>query len=86
MSVIVNAGEVVVVVVVVSVEAGTPSSLPVVDFGFLFCRSLVEADLVLVEAAMDEEVRDEEDTRDVDRYAGILCVRVCDVEEYEGEI
>ena len=54
MSVIVETGE---VVVVVSVEAGVPCPF-VADFGFLVCESLVEAVLVLVGAAMDEEIRD----------------------------
>ena len=64
MSVIVEAGEVVAVVVVVSVEAGVPYALPDADFGLLFCESLVEAVLVLVEAAMGEEIKDGgEDTR-----------------------
>lgn len=54
MSVIVEAGEVVVVVVVVSVKSGVPD----VGFGFLFCESLVEAFLVFVGAAMDEEIED----------------------------
>ena len=58
MSVIVEAGEVVVVVGVVSVEAGVSCLLAVADFGFLVCESLVEAVLVLVGAAMDEEIRD----------------------------
>jgi hypothetical protein len=58
MSVIVEAGEVVVVVVVGSGEVGAPCGLPVADFGFLFCESLVEAVLVLVGAAMDEVVKD----------------------------
>lgn len=58
MSVIVEAGEVVVVVAVVSVEAGVSCLLAVADFGFLVCESLVEAVLVLVGAAMDEEIKD----------------------------
>lgn len=60
MSVIVEAGIVVVVVVVVSVRAGAPDA----DFGFLFCESLVEAVLVFAEAAMDEEIEDGGDTGD----------------------
>ena len=81
MSVIVEAGEVVVVVVVVSVGAGVPDA----DFGFLFCESLVEADLVFAEAAMDEEIEDGGRTRGRTGplYTGILYVRVCDVEGYE---
>jgi len=69
MSVIVEAGEVVAVVVVVSVEAGAPCGLPDADFGFLFCESLVEAVLVLVGAAMDEDIKDRGRTRGTgDRY------------------
>ena len=58
MSVIVKAGGVVVVVVFVSVEAGVPCPLAVADFGFLVCESLAEAVLVLVEATMDEGIKD----------------------------
>jgi len=58
MSVIVEAGEVVAVVAVVSVEAGASCPLPDADFGFFPCESLVEAVLVLVGAAMDEKVKD----------------------------
>lgn len=54
MSVISGAGEVLVVVAIVSVGAGAPGVLLVVDLGFLLCESLVEAVLVLVGAAMDE--------------------------------
>ena len=68
MSVISKAGEVVAVVAIVSVGAGEADTLLVVDLGFLFCESLVEAVLVLVEAAMDEEVKEEEDTVTEDRY------------------
>lgn len=63
MSVIVEDSEVVGVVVVVSVGAGVPCALPDADFGFLFCESLVEAVLVLVGAAMDEDIEDGERTR-----------------------
>jgi len=63
MSVIVEAVEVVVVVVVVSVKAGASYALPDVVFGFLFCESLVEAVLVFVEAAMNEEIEDGGRTR-----------------------
>lgn len=61
MSVISEAGEVVVeaVVAIVSVGAGAPGTLLVVDLCFLFCESLVGAFLVLVGAAMDEEVKEE---------------------------
>jgi hypothetical protein len=80
MSVIVEAGEVVVVVVVVSAGAGAPDA----DFGFLFCESLVEAVFVFVGAAMDEEIEDGGGTRGDRRplHTGILYVRVCDVEGY----
>lgn len=60
MSVIVEAVE---VVVVVSVKAGASYALPDVGFGFLFCESLVEAVLVFVEAAMNEEIEDGGRTR-----------------------
>jgi len=82
MSVIVEAGEVVVVVVVVSAKSGVPD----VGFCFLFCESLVEAVFVFVGAAMDEEVEDGRRTGG-DRgplCTGILYVRVCDVEGYES--
>ena len=70
MSVIVEAGKVVAIVVVVSEAAGVPYSWPEVDFGFLFCEPLVEVVLVLVEGAMDGEIKDEEDTgnRDVQGF------------------
>ena len=55
MSVIVEAGE---VVAVVSVEAGASCPLRDAGFGFLVCESLVEAVLVLVEGAIDEEIED----------------------------
>jgi hypothetical protein len=64
MSVSVEAGEVVVVVVVVSLEAGVVCPVAAADFGFLVCESLVEAALVLVGAAMDEEIKDGERTVD----------------------
>ena len=51
MSVILEAGE---VVVVVSVEVGTSCPLPVADLGFLARESLVGAVLVLVVADMGE--------------------------------
>jgi len=53
--VIVEAGE---VVVVVSVEVGASCPLPVADVGFLVRESLVGAVLVLVGADMDEEIED----------------------------
>lgn len=54
---------------VVSVEAGAPRAFPDADFGFLFCESLVEVVLVLVEAAMDEEIEDGGEHRgEGDRY------------------
>ena len=64
MSVISEAG----VFTIVSVEAVAPGTLLVVDLGFLFCESLVEAVLVLVGAAMDEGVKEEEDTGRGDGY------------------
>lgn len=67
MSVISEAGEAAVVIAIVSVGAGAPGTLLVVDLDFLFCESLVEAFLVLEGAAMDEEV-EEEDTGAQDRY------------------
>ena len=70
-----------IVVVFVSVEAGVPRPLGVADFGFLVCESLVEAVLVLVGAAMDEEIKDGEDVGPL--CTGTLYVRTCDVEEYE---
>ena len=67
MSVISEAGVVVVVVAIVSVEAGARGALSVVGLGFLPCESLVEAVLVLVGAAMDDEIK-EEDTGTENRY------------------
>ena len=55
MSVIVG---VVVVVIVVSVDVGESCLVAIAEFGFLVCESLVEAVLVLVGAAMDEEIKD----------------------------
>ena len=55
MNVSVEAREVVVVVAIVSVA-------PDPGCDFLFCESLPEAFLVLVEAAMDEDIKDGEDT------------------------
>jgi len=68
MSVISEDGEVVAVVAIVSVGVGALGMLLVVDLDFLFCESLVEAVLVLAGAAMDEENKEEEDTRTEDRY------------------
>ena len=64
MSVIVEAGKVVVVVVVVSAGAGE-SRLLAAGFGFLVCESLAEAVLVLVGAAMDGEIKDRGGTETV---------------------
>ena len=75
MNVSVEAREVVVVVAIVSVA-------PDPGCDFLFCESLPEAFLVLVEAAMDGDIKDGGGHGDRGPlWAGTLYVRVCDVEE-----
>ena len=75
MSVIVEAGKAAAIVVVVSETAGALCSWPDVDFGFLFCEPLVEVVLVLVEGAMDEEIKDGE-TQGTMMYRGFIPSRL----------